>query len=77
MELLWQYLKPHRKLVFFSLFLAAVAQLASLATPEGSSSLAPITSPGPNILKKPLILAGMGGGEAAVARHYLFTKGQN
>ena len=33
MILLWQYLKPYRKLVFFSLFLAAMAQLASLIDP--------------------------------------------
>jgi ATP-binding cassette subfamily B protein len=33
MKLLWQYLKPHRNLVFLSLFLAAVAQLASLIDP--------------------------------------------
>jgi ATP-binding cassette subfamily B protein len=33
MQLLWQYLKPHRKLVFLSLLLAALAQLASLIDP--------------------------------------------
>lgn len=33
MKLLWQYLKPHRKLVILSLFLAALAQLASLIDP--------------------------------------------
>lgn len=31
--LLWQYLKPHRKLVALALFLAALAQLASLIDP--------------------------------------------
>jgi ABC-type multidrug transport system fused ATPase/permease subunit len=33
MKLLWQYLRPHRKLVIFSLILAALAQLASLIDP--------------------------------------------
>jgi ATP-binding cassette subfamily B protein len=33
MKLLWQYLKPHRRLVVFSLILAALAQLASLIDP--------------------------------------------
>ncbi len=33
MKTLWKYLKPHRRLVFFSLLLAAVAQLLSLIDP--------------------------------------------
>ena len=33
MRILWLYLKPHRKLVFFSLLLAGVAQLLSLIDP--------------------------------------------
>ena len=33
MKLLWKYLKPHRTLIFFSLLLAAVAQLLSLFDP--------------------------------------------
>ncbi|WP_026896895.1 ABC transporter ATP-binding protein [Daejeonella oryzae] len=33
MKILWQYLKPHKPLVFFSLLLAAVAQLLSLIDP--------------------------------------------
>ncbi|MBE7170815.1 MAG: ABC transporter ATP-binding protein [Williamsia sp.] len=33
MKILWKYLRPHRKLVFFSLLLAAVAQLLSLLDP--------------------------------------------
>jgi len=33
MKLLWKYLKPHRTLIFFSLLLAAMAQLLSLLDP--------------------------------------------
>jgi ATP-binding cassette, subfamily B, bacterial len=33
MRILWQYLKPHKKIIFFSLLLAAVAQLLSLIDP--------------------------------------------
>jgi ATP-binding cassette subfamily B protein len=33
MRILWQYLKPHRPTIFFSLLLAAVAQLLSLIDP--------------------------------------------
>src|SRR4051812_6284460 len=33
MKLLWKYLKPHRILIFFSLLLAAIAQLLSLLDP--------------------------------------------
>jgi ATP-binding cassette subfamily B protein len=33
MRILWQYLKPHQALVFFSLLLAGVAQLLSLIDP--------------------------------------------
>ena len=33
MHILWKYLQPHKKLIFFSLLLAAVAQLLSLIDP--------------------------------------------
>src|SRR5438128_357166 len=33
MKLLWKYLRPHRTLIFFSLILAAMAQLLSLLDP--------------------------------------------
>src|SRR3954462_4210695 len=33
MKLLWKYLQPHRTLIFFSLLLAAMAQLLSLLDP--------------------------------------------
>ena len=33
MKILWQYLKPHQRIVFLSLLLAAIAQLLSLIDP--------------------------------------------
>ncbi|HEY0059139.1 MAG TPA: ABC transporter ATP-binding protein, partial [Flavisolibacter sp.] len=33
MRILWKYIKPHKKLIFFSLLLAAAAQLLSLVDP--------------------------------------------
>ncbi len=33
MQILWQYLKPHKPVIFLSLLLAAVAQLLSLIDP--------------------------------------------
>src|SRR5580765_459777 len=33
MRILWQYLKPHKSIIFFSLLLAGVAQLLSLVDP--------------------------------------------
>jgi ATP-binding cassette subfamily B protein len=33
MRILWQYLKPHKRIIFFSLLLAALAQLLSLIDP--------------------------------------------
>ncbi|MEJ8841778.1 ABC transporter ATP-binding protein [Lacibacter sp. H375] len=80
MKILWQYLKPYRKLVFVALLLAGVAQILSLYDPIilgriiDEYTLNPDSKTEPEQIRGVLILLGIALGIALAARLFLSFK---
>lgn len=80
MRILWQYLKPYRKLVFVALLLAGIAQILSLYDPIilgriiDDYTLNPDSKTEPEQIRGVLVLLGIALGIALAARLFLSFK---
>ncbi|HLP36871.1 ABC transporter ATP-binding protein [Lacibacter sp.] len=80
MKILWQYLKPYRKLVFVALLLAGIAQILSLYDPIilgriiDDYTLNPDSKTEPEQIRGVLVLLGIALGIALAARLFLSFK---
>lgn len=80
MKILWQYLKPYRKLVFVALVLAGIAQILSLYDPIilgriiDDYTLNPDSKTEPEQIRGVLVLLGIALGIALAARLFLSFK---